>query len=144
MRHVDELAQVCRELDFKFQILSSEEARIYIEGIFNKFNPQRRSGHLAIGRESLSIPIEKYEFSYSYVLKNEPGFLFFDQENHNKNQVFVLEDGRQVCAVLESSYGMEYFLSNEAGDYLIAVNWYVIECAGVAKEWMLKLMKGSE
>lgn len=39
----------------------------------------------------------------------------------------MVDDVRGVSRLMEGSYGMEYFVSNEGGDFLIAVNWYVIE-----------------
>lgn len=40
---------------------------------------------------------------------------------------------------MEESFGMEYFVSNKTSDYLLAVNWYVIEGVGIAKDWLLTL-----
>lgn len=41
---------------------------------------------------------------------------------------------------MENSFGMEYFVSNEKTDFLIAVNWYVIQIAGSAINDLNKLI----
>jgi hypothetical protein len=51
----------------------------------------------------------------------------------------VIKDAKLIGNLMESSYGMEYFVSNEKADFLIAVNWYVIEVAGSAIESLTKL-----
>jgi len=40
---------------------------------------------------------------------------------------------------MKKSYGMEYFVSNKNADFLIAVNWYVIEVAGLAIGYLNEL-----
>lgn len=61
-------------------------------------------------------------------------YIFFDQENHNRSKVVVIDDAKKLGQIMENSYGMEYFVSNEKADYLLAVNWYVIEGEGSAKQ----------
>ncbi|RAV02766.1 hypothetical protein DQG13_08955 [Paenibacillus sp. YN15] len=95
-----------------------------------QFTPFKTAGHLAIGADSHAISLEKYEFSYSKYLNSEPAFIFFDQEGLDRNTVVVVKDAKLAGDLMENSFGMEYFLSNEKLDYLIAVNWYVIEVAG--------------
>ena len=88
---------------------------------------------------SISVPLEKYEFSYSEFLGDEPVYVFFDQANHNRKKVVVVKQGRRLCTILENAYGMEYFVSNKSADYLLAINWYVIEGTGTAKVWLQEL-----
>lgn len=65
---------------------------------------------------------------------------FFEQNKVlNKKIVVKIEDLRLLGKILENSFGMEYFLTNEKMDFLIAVNWYVIEVSGTAKTKLKKL-----
>ncbi len=52
-----------------------------------------------------------------------------------------IENGRNFCSILKNAYGMEYFISNENANYLVAVNWYVIEGAGSVNPF--DLVKGT-
>jgi hypothetical protein len=107
--------------------LDDNSSKDYIKRVISKFKPLKIAGHLAIGANSQTISLEKYEYSYSKYLNSEPALLFFDQEGLDRNTVVVVKDAKLVGDLMENSYGMEYFLSNEKLDYLIAVNWYVIE-----------------
>jgi len=122
-----ELIQVSTELGIEIEILDDNSAKDYIMRVINKFKPFKIAGHLAIGENSQIISLEKYEYSYSKSLNSEPALLFFDQEGLDRNTVIVVKDAKLVGDLMENSYGMEYFLSNGNLDYLIAVNWYVIE-----------------
>lgn len=64
---------------------------------------------------------------FSHQLSLGQAGYFFEQDVSNKNIVVVVDDVRDMSRLMEDSYGMEYFVSNEVGDFLIAVNWYVIE-----------------
>lgn len=65
------------------------------------------------------------------------GMFFFDLESKDKNKVFVLDNIQNICDIMSESFGMEYFLFNEQFDYLIAVNWYVIEFTDGAKKYLI-------
>ena len=67
----------CQELRLTCKVLPEDEGRDYIKFAIEKFKPQKISGHLSIYNESVSIPIEGYEFSYSQYLKNEPVLYIF-------------------------------------------------------------------
>lgn len=41
-----------------------------------------------------------------------------------------IENVKMVGELFANSFGMEYFLSNKNLDYLVAVNWYTVECCG--------------
>jgi hypothetical protein len=139
MSNSDELIRACRELQIDCSLLQQHEASQYINNVLQKYNPRKTSGHLAIGGDSISVPLEKYEFTYSQHLPSEPVYVFFDQDGSEKKKVLVINDGRQLCSVMEESFGMEYFVSNAKMDYLIVVNWYVIEGVGASKNWLIKL-----
>ena len=63
--------------------------------------------------------------------------MFFDLESKDKNKVFVLDNIQNICDMMSESFGMEYFLFNEQFNYLIAVNWYVIELTDGAKKYLI-------
>jgi hypothetical protein len=117
-------------------LLSSLESIKVIKSVFGKYNVQKKSGHLSIYEDSLSLPLEQYEFTYSKNLRDEPVFMFFDQENFEKEEVVCINEGRRVGEIMENSYGMEYFLTNSDYTFLLAINWYVLEGAGEAKKWI--------
>lgn len=122
-----ELIQVSSKIGIEIEVLDDHSSKDYIMRVIRKFKPFKTAGHLAIGADSHNISLEKYEFSYSKYLNSEPALIFFDQEGLDRDTVVVVKDAKFVGDLMENSYGMEYFLSNEKLDYLIAVNWYVIE-----------------
>ncbi|MFC5404421.1 hypothetical protein [Cohnella soli] len=124
-----ELVQVSSKLGVEVEALDDYTASDYIKRVLKKFKPFKTTGHLAIRGDSHTLSLEKFEFSYSKYLNSEPAFIFFDQEGLDRNTV-VVKDAKLVGDLMENSYGMEYFLSNENLDYLIVVNWYVIEVSG--------------
>jgi hypothetical protein len=139
MNNADELTKTGRELHIECRLLKGTEAFNYIHRVIQKFNPRKTSDHLAIGGESIAIPLEKYDFSFSEHLDCESAYVFFDQESSSRNKVVIVYDGQQLCRIMENSFGMEYFVSNAKTDYLLAINWYVIEGVGTAKNWLEKL-----
>ncbi|MGB5970207.1 MAG: hypothetical protein WBG70_17970 [Spirulinaceae cyanobacterium] len=140
MSKANELVKAGRELQINCSLLEETEAYEYINSVKQKYNPRKTSAHLAIGGESISIPLEKYEFLYSEHLDSEPAYVFFDQEGDDRKKVVMIEDGQKLCRVIENSFGIEYFVSNKQLDYLIAVNWYVIEGIGTAEKWLTRLI----
>lgn len=48
-----------------------------------------------------------------------------------------MDNIKNICDMMSESFGMEYFLFNEQFDYLIAVNWYVIELTDGAKKYLI-------
>ena len=48
-----------------------------------------------------------------------------------------MDNIQNICDIMSESFGMEYFLFNEQFDYLIAVNWYVIELTDGAKKYLI-------
>lgn len=134
-----ELTQISSNLGIDIVILDENDSKQYIKTVIDIFKPYKITGHLSIGIETLTIPLEGNEFSYSKYLNSEPAYIFFDQESRDRNTVVVVKDTKSVGYLMENSYGMEYFVSNEKMDFLIAVNWYVIEVAGTAIESLTKL-----
>ena len=140
-----ELTRVSSDMGIEILTLDENDSRQYIKKVINIFKPGKITGHLSIGREILTIPLEGNEFSYSKYLKSEPAYIFFNQEGRDRNTVVVVNDAKSIGVLMENSYGMEYFVSNKNADFLIAVNWYVIDVAGLAMEilnelkWQIKL-----
>jgi hypothetical protein len=129
-----EILQVGKDLGITCTLLREAEALEFIKRVLEKYKPFKTTGHLSIGKNSISISLEEHEFTYSAKLNDEAVFIFFDQESTDRKKVVMVENGRNICRIMESSFGMEYFVSNKNADYLIAVNWYAIEIAGTAKE----------
>ncbi|OCA69172.1 hypothetical protein BBI01_17315 [Chryseobacterium artocarpi] len=113
-----------------------------MDQVFKTFKVLKKSGHLAINSsDAISIPAEKNEYTYSANLDSEPVYIFFDQENNDRNQVVLIEDGRRMGAIMENSFGIEYFITNVNFNYLLAINWYSIEGVGSAVNWMKNLIE---
>lgn len=137
-----ELLTVGKNLGITIDLLTGEKAKICINNVLNLFTPFKIIGHVGIGSDSLKLPIGKWEFSYMEYLNKEQGYIFFEQNNKlQKETVIKIEDLRTLGKILEKSFGMEYFLTNKKMDFLIAVNWYVIEVVGTAEKRLEKLLK---
>lgn len=134
-----ELTQISSNIGIDIAILDENDSKQYIKRVIDIFKPFKITGHLSIGKETLTIPLEGNEFSYSKYLKSEPAYIFFDQESRDRNTVVVVKDANLIGNLMENSYGMEYFVSNKTSDFLIAVNWYVIEAAGATIESLTNL-----
>lgn len=134
-----EILRAAGEAGYACHMLPPAEGKSYISSVLARYQPEKNSGHLAISHDSVSIPLEAYEFTFPKSLPQQPVYLFFDQSGGDKGAVVVLLDGRSLGTVLEHAFGIEYFVSNDRQDYLVAVNWYVIEGAGAAVEWMTTL-----
>ncbi|TKU16739.1 hypothetical protein FDX03_13770 [Citrobacter sp. wls827] len=63
-------------------------------------------------------------------MKSIPAFMFFEQNYINKDIVVLIHNARDISKLMENCHGMEYFISDKNGTYLIAVNWYSIEFIG--------------
>ena len=131
-RSADELNIGCYPLD----LVASKKI---IREVEEKFSPEKLTGHVSIGHNSVSVPLDAYEFSYSQYLQSEPIYVFFDQLGDDQGCVLILDEGRSLGKVLENAFGMEYFITNEKMDYLLAINWYVIEGSGSAVDWLGEL-----
>jgi len=137
--NTNELIQVSRDMGIEILVLNENDSKQYIKKVIDIYKPFKITGHLSIGMGTLTIPLEGNEFSYSKYLKSEPAYIFFDQEGPDRNTVVVVNDAKLIGSLMENSYGMEYFVSNKDADFLIAVNWYVIEVAGLAIEFLNEL-----
>ncbi|WP_225984728.1 hypothetical protein [Noviherbaspirillum aerium] len=121
------------------EVLSREEGCKFIGATFRKFPPHKTTGHLSLRGEIITIPLEKYEYTYSEELNATPAYVFFDQSGLDKNVVIRIGNAQKIGIVLKEAFGMEYFVSDENISYLIAVNWYAIEITGKAKELLASL-----
>jgi len=140
LANVKELIEVSDKLNIEIFLLNEKDAQGYIDNVLALYNPFRTDGHLGIGKNTVSIPTEKYEFTYSQYLKEEPAYVFFGQDsNVARKSVVKVNNAKILGELFENAYGMEYFVSNETMDYLIAVNWYTIEIAGIAIQYILPL-----
>ena len=145
VKNSEEILEVCIELGIEAKVLSKDDSVKIIKDVFEKYNVQKKTGHLAIWTDSLSIPLEEHEFSYSNYLKDEPVYMFFGQKiSGKKEEVVVIDQAKQVGKIMENSYGMEYFLTNQTYSFLLAVNWYVIEGAGEALDWIGPLAEDND
>lgn len=141
LSEAEELLSIGKELGIDIELLTEDEAKICINTVLRRFTPFKVTGHIGIGHDSLKLSINEWEFSYMENLCQEKGYIFFEQENNlYKKTVVKIDDLRKLGKILEKSFGMEYFLSNERLDFLIAVNWYVIEITGTAKKGFEKLL----
>lgn len=138
-KNTHELIQASNNLGIDIVVIDEITSKKYIKRVIDKFKPFKTTGHLSIGNDTLIIPLEENEFIYSKYLESEPAYIFFDQEGRDRNSVVVVKDAKRIGDLMENSYGMEYFVSNEKVDFLIAVNWYVIEVAGQAIETLNRL-----
>jgi len=137
MFKVDEFSRSCGELGLAFRVLDPNASRALVRDVFGKFKPVKTSGHVALGDDAVSIPLEPHEFSYCENLEDARILVFFEQQGNDLDRVVALEDGRSLGKVLENAYGMEYFVTNEKQTFLLAVNWYVVEGTGLV-DWMRK------
>ncbi|WP_256757356.1 hypothetical protein [Cohnella sp. WQ 127256] len=137
--NAQELTNTSSNLGIEVFVLDDRASKKFIRRAIEKFKPNKVTGHLSIGRDSITIPLEKYEFTYSKSLYSESAFIFFDQESGDRNTVVEVKDARLIGDLMENSYGMEYFISNNNLDYLIAINWYVIEVSGSIIKFFSKI-----
>ena len=128
---VKELINAAKVVKTNIEIVEENLAEKIISQVINKFKPKQLTGHLSIGDANLKLPTERYELSFSNELKKEPGYIFGEQYyESDKKTLIKVENMQMISKLISESFGMEYFLTNESFDYLIAVNWYVIEFIG--------------
>lgn len=130
--NTQELIQVSADLGIDIVVLGENESKQYIKKVIDIYKPFKITGHLSIGENIITIPLNEYEYSFSTFLRSEPAYIFFDQESCDRNVVVIVTDANLIGRLMENSYAMEYFVSNEKMEFLISVNWYVIEVAGTA------------
>ncbi len=138
-QNIQELLQVGQQLGIHITTLDQQQAQHYIERVLARYKPDQTSNHLLIGDGALTLPLEPHEFTYSEMLEQEPVYMFFDQEGMDRQQVAVIQDAHIVGKLMENAFGMEYFLSNEQAEFLIAVNWYTIQAVGTAISYLTRL-----
>jgi hypothetical protein len=136
MKNTAEILKAAAELGVQCDTLDEGAARAHIDSIIDAFAPARTEGHLMIGHDSDDYPLEIAEWDYSLALPASPVLVFFDQSSTDRDQVIQLSDGPRLCEVLRRCFGMEYFATGIQRNYLIAVNWYVVEVTGIARAWL--------
>ena len=136
MGNAEEFLRAASVIGAACHTLDAADGAAYIQRLFDTFKPDRTDGHLMIGHESDDYPLQAAETDFSLALPNRPARILFDQLSTDRGQVLELVDGPRLCEVMSQCFGMEYFVSDIDADYLIAVNWYVVEVAGSAREWL--------
>jgi len=127
---IKELEEAAEKLFLEYSIVEGEMANEFIQATFNKFKPFKVTGHLSIGSEfSEEMSTDEHEFTFSEKYLSGPVYVFFEQDYYNKNQIFVLKEGRHFSKLMQECYGMKYFITDEEKKILISVNWYIIEIA---------------
>ncbi|EPD6619743.1 hypothetical protein ACSC89_004732 [Salmonella enterica subsp. enterica] len=130
LSHAKELLSVADNIGIDITLLAEEMAMEYVRFIFDKYKPWKLEGHLSIGDSVSKLSTEDNEFTFSLSMDKVPAFIFFEQDYINKNNVLMISDASKISQLMENSHGMEYFISNKIGSYLIAINWYSIEFTG--------------
>ena len=125
-----DLLDTAQQIGIAASVWDKAASARYIEEIFSCYRPLKTWGHLQIGAAYSLSPAERYQYSYADKIAQSP-LLIFDQ-NHREDRQFVLqlENGASVCRLMAGNGGLEYFLSDAAGSFLIAVNRYCIEYCG--------------
>lgn len=131
---INELASNSESIGLKYCVIEGEEAREIISKVLTKFKPLKTSGHLCLSNSNGVIPLGDNEFTYTLLMKKQKGYLIFDQEGSDRNLVFEVDNIQKVGELMSESFGIEYFLFDERLNFLIAVNWYVIEVSGDCEE----------
>ncbi|MCU7612970.1 hypothetical protein N0B16_00815 [Chryseobacterium sp. GMJ5] len=125
---IKELEEAAKKLSLEYSIIEGETAQKFIQDTINLFKPFRVTGHLGIGSEKsiiLSTEGNEFNFSEKYVLGT--AYVFFEQNYYNKNQIFVLQEGKFFSQLLLECSQLEYFITDNSHSFLISVNWYAIE-----------------
>lgn len=130
LSHAKELMSVADKLKIEVALFTEIEAENYILFILDKYKPWKTEGHLSIGDTTSKLSTEDNEFTFSLSMDDSPAFIFFEQNYINKNNVLEIKNAKEISRLMENTHGMEYFISNKSGSYLISVNWYSIEFTG--------------
>ncbi len=110
--YVKELIEASNKISIEICLLNENDAQGYIEAVLALYNPFKTDGHLGIGKNTVSISTEKYEFTYSQYLKEEPAYVFGGQDsNIARKSVVKVNNAKRLGELFENSYGMEYFVS---------------------------------
>lgn len=137
MSKSNEILRAAQELDLTCVRLDSISAASHIARAIARFAPLRTTEHLMIGHDSDAYPLELAELDYSSAFEPGAALVFFDQESTDRREVLEISDGPRLAELMANCFGMEYFVTNALCEYLVAVNWYVVEVAGVARQRML-------
>ncbi|MNC50103.1 hypothetical protein D3C75_993240 [compost metagenome] len=92
--NTQELKQSSINIGLEIVLMDDGSSNHYIKKVIEKFKPFKITGHLSIGQNT--IPLDENEFIYSNKLKNEPAYIFFDQEGCDKNSVVIVKDASQL------------------------------------------------
>ncbi len=95
--NTQELIQISSNLGIDIVVLGENESKQYIKKVIDIYKPFKITGHLSIGENAKTIPLDQNEYSYSTFLKSEPAYIFFDQESRDRNTVVVVKDAKLVC-----------------------------------------------
>lgn len=125
---IKELESAAKKLFLEYSIIEGEKAGEFIQETLNKFKVSKITGHLSIDNDvSKKMSTDEHEFTFSKEYLSDAVYIFFEQDYHNKNQIFILKEGTLFSQLIQECYGMEYFITDEKKSFLISVNWYIIE-----------------
>ncbi|WP_143603397.1 hypothetical protein [Floricoccus tropicus] len=131
MNEINEIIRSAKSLGINIKLLGKENSQVIIENVIEKFSPYRLTGHVAISNDSMKLDTDSNEFIFSKYLPKGKGYIFFEQDNSKQSKYCIeIENIQLLSQILEETFGMEYFVTNDKYDYLISVNWYVIELVG--------------
>jgi hypothetical protein len=133
-----EIINVGGRLGLPVRLMSKELANQIITEVDKKFGELNTWSHPQIMRSDpdiIELDLETFEFTYSERLPQERGYIFFTDNLLDKNAMVELGDIRDTCRIMDHSFGIEYFLTNERLNLLVAVNQYVIQVTGIAKSF---------
>ncbi len=135
MKRIKELILNSIQLGIKYEVLGLTESSKMIHSIVEKYNPVNMATHPQISSRCLRLPIDEWEYDYSKRLKCEPGYVMFRQGTPDGKHLFWMENVKLIGDLMSVSFGIEYFVTGEKLDYLVAVNLYSIHVEGIAKRW---------
>ncbi|HFC8536495.1 TPA: hypothetical protein ACFP4Y_000840 [Neisseria bacilliformis] len=126
-----DLWETAQQIGIHVSVWDKEASARYIAAIFARYRPLKTWGHVQIGAGRSLGSAERCQYRYAKTIAQSPLLMIFDQ-NHREDRQFVLqlENGASLYRLMEENGGLEYFLSDTAGSFLVAVNRYCIEYCG--------------
>ncbi|MFM2483468.1 hypothetical protein [Celerinatantimonas sp. YJH-8] len=121
-----EIKEKANKLGMSVDIITGEKAKNYINFIFSKYGNVKKTGHISLDEGIKIKNDEDSEFLFFEKFDKENLYVFFEQDLINRNTCIKVSNGKILSKILIDCFGMEYFVSNDVGGFLVAVNWYTI------------------